>query len=530
MPRARRCKQREAGAHRSRENGMSKVSRREALKLAGGAGLFVGGLASAGGASAQAGKVAITFLLVNDFYGFSEKNGRGGFARLAGVVAAERARASHVVFCHAGDTFSPSLMSGFDQGAHIVEMTNMLAPDVFVPGNHEFDFGKEVYLRRVSESKFPYFAANLRAPDGAVLPGHRDRAIIEKGGVKLGFTGIALEKTPQVSSSGDLAFAPELETLGVQARALRAEGADIVIAVTHTAMETDFAIQRSRVVDVLLTGHDHDLRVVYDGRVAMVESGEDAQYVTAVDLVAEVSERDGRRSVSWRPNFRIIDTATVTPDAAMLAVVKRYEAELSKELDVTIGTTATAMDSRSAVVRGGEAAIGNLIADAIRASTGADVAITNGGGIRAGKQYAAGSALTRRDILSELPFGNATVMVEITGADLLAALENGLSDLENRGGRFPHVSGMKVVADSRAPKGARVVSVEVGGRPLDPLARYKVASNDFMLRGGDGYGALGRGRALVGVTDGKLMANEVMVFVRRAGTVSPVVEGRIVIR
>ncbi|CAM5223192.1 2',3'-cyclic-nucleotide 2'-phosphodiesterase/5'-or 3'-nucleotidase, 5'-nucleotidase family OS=Bosea thiooxidans OX=53254 GN=ARD30_23005 PE=3 SV=1 [Bosea thiooxidans] len=175
-------------------------------------------------------------------------------------------------------------------------------------------------------------------------------------------------------------------------------------------------------------------------------------------------------------------------------------------------------------------AIGNLIADAIRSATGAQLAITNAGGIRANKQYAAGQKLTRRDVLSELPFGNATVMVEITGKDVKDAVENGLRDAPQGAGRFPVISGFAFEADLKQPQGSRVVAVTVDGKPIDPAGKYTVASNNFMLEGGDGYTALGRGRTLIGLTDGKLMANEVMVYVRRLGTVDAKVEGRAVLR
>ncbi len=146
--------------------------------------------------------------------------------------------------------------------------------------------------------------------------------------------------------------------------------------------------------------------------------------------------------------------------------------------------------------------MGNLVADALRAATGAQIAITNAGGIRGNRQYPAGHRLTRRDVLSELPFGNATVMVEITGQDIREALENGVSQIEQRAGRMPQVSGLSMEVDARQPPGSRIVSLRVGDKPLDPAARYTVASNNFMLSGGDGYGALGRGRVLVGLTDG----------------------------
>ena len=80
-----------------------------------------------------------------------------------------------MLFAHGGDTLSPSLMSGIDHGAHIITLTNLITPDMFVPGNHEFDFGKEVFLRRMAEAHFPLFAANLRGPDGRPLPGFKDR-------------------------------------------------------------------------------------------------------------------------------------------------------------------------------------------------------------------------------------------------------------------------------------------------------------------------------------------------------------------
>src|SRR5437870_9191200 len=133
----------------------------------------------------------VTFILFNDFYlmgeqPFPDGKNRGGFARLAAVIKAERAKAAsegrHVIVAHGGDTLSPSLMSGLDKGAHIVTLTNLIPPDIFVPGNHEFDFGKAVFLQRMAEAKFPLYAANLRGPDGAPLPGFKDRAIVTVDG------------------------------------------------------------------------------------------------------------------------------------------------------------------------------------------------------------------------------------------------------------------------------------------------------------------------------------------------------------
>ena len=204
-----------------------------------------------------------------------------------------------------------------------------------------------------------------------------------------------------------------------------------------------------------------------------------------------------------------------------------YEARLSKELDIQVGTTTTVLDTRRATVRGGEAAFANLLTDAMRAATGADVALTNGGGIRADRVYEPGTVLSRRDVLSELPFGNKTILIEVSGTDLLAALEIGVGDVEKASGRFAHVSGMTYSYDPSKPVGSRIVGVTVGGKALDADAVYKLATNDFMGKGGDGYRMFARARRIIDANAGGLMASQVMDYITAAGSVGPKVEGRI---
>jgi 5'-nucleotidase/UDP-sugar diphosphatase len=485
--------------------------------------------------AARAQSTTITFLLVNDIYLMNEQvhpdgKARGGFARLAAVVKAERAKGGHVVFANAGDTLSPSLMSGLDQGAHIIALTNMVPPDVFVPGNHEFDFGKAVFFRRMAEARFPVYAANLRGPDGQPLPGIKDRAVLNFDGVRVGVTGLAYDATPSTASSEDLRFAPTVATGKEQAAALRREGADIVVAVAHADRTQDLALGANAGIDLVLSGHDHDLFISYDGRNAITESGYDAHYVTAVDVTIQVKAENGQRSVVWWPQFRVIDTATVTPDPQVAAAVAEFEAQLSREMDVALGTTAVELDSRNATVRAGEAAIGNLFADAMREANRADAAVTNGGGIRAGKVYAPGSAITRRDILAELPFSNKVITVEMSGRDLRRALENGFAQLPVIGGRFPQVSNMTMVVDPNRPPGRRITAITLGGAPLSDTRRYKVAINDFMARGGDDYTVFRDAKRITPDNDAPLLANAVMALVRRLGTVRNQVEGRIVLR
>lgn len=487
-----------------------------------------------GKVSAQATRSKVTFVLVNDIYQMSEQPApdgepRGGFARLAAVVKTERAKGK-VFFVHAGDTLSPSLMSGIDRGEHIMMLTNMIAPDVFVPGNHEFDFGKEIFFERMAQAKFPLYAANILNPDGKLIPGFRERSIIEIDGVRIGLTGATDEDAVILSSPGDLKFPPSVATVEKQAAALRKEGADVVVAVVHTDRAKDEEMYRMQAADIILSGHDHDLWLNYDGRTAAIESSYDAHFVTCMDVTFTVRTNEGRREVLWHPEFRIIDTRHVIPDPEVQAAVKSYESKLSSVLGTVIATTAVELDSRNATVRTQEAAIGNLIADAMRASTGADIAITNGGGIRGGKVYPPGSAITRRDIMSELVFRNNIAVLEISGKAIKAGLESGFSILPRPAGRFPQVSGLKIIVDPSRPVGQRIVSITADGAPLDDTKTYKLATNDFLANGGDGYAAFDNVRELVPGHDGPLIANEVIQYLERIKTVKTGVEGRIVIK
>jgi 2',3'-cyclic-nucleotide 2'-phosphodiesterase (5'-nucleotidase family) len=474
--------------------------------------------------------VTVTFVQTNDIDRAEEQDGRGGFARLAAVVASERARGGTVFFVHSGDTLSPSLLSGIDKGAHIVDILNQMGVDIFTPGNHEFDFGPENFRARIAGAQFPVVTSNIREKDGS-QPAHTiDRKIVDAGGVKIGFYGLTSEDTTAVSSPGDMAFMPSVATGSAEAAALRKDGAEIVIAVVHTPLAVDMTLVRTGAADLVLSGHDEHLLAYFNGKGALTESEAQANFSVVTTLTIDKTEKDGKTSVSWRPAFRIVDTATVTPDPAIAALVKTYQDRLDTELKVEIGTSMAPLDSRRATVRGGEAAIGDLIADAMRAAVGADVAITNGGSIRGDRQYGAGVKLTRGDILAELPFANRTLKLEVTGAQIRAAIENGLSQVEQGAGRFPQVSGLFVAAELAKPAGSRVTSVTVGGQALDDAKTYTVATNDFVANGGDGYTMFKDAKQLVNLIDAQLLANQVIDYIAVRGAIAQKVEGRIVLK
>jgi 5'-nucleotidase / UDP-sugar diphosphatase len=479
-------------------------------------------------APAGAETVKLTLLGVGDVYNFEEEDGRGGFARLNAVAKAERAANPNTLYLFNGDMLSPSLASGFDKGQNTIDFTNLVPFDLAVPGNHEFDFGPENFAEKMKASKYPWAAINITNDDGSPVEGLGGVMVKEVGGLKVALIPVAQDTSPEVSSTESLKFLPTVETGIAAAEKAREDGADIVVGVVQTYMDNDRALMASHAFDVILSGDDHSYATAYDGVTAYVETSIDGQFLTPIDLAVEVEvAEDGKRNISWVPAFRFIDTATVTPDPESVAMADALRATMDQNLNVEIGTLEAPLDSRRNVVRGEEATMGNLIADAMRAATGADIAIMNGGGIRGDTTYEAGRKLTRRDILTELPFGNTTVVTELPGSQVLLALENGVSQVEKGAGRFPQVSGLSFAFDVSAEAGKRVSEVMVDGAPLEADKLYKVAVNDFILGGGDGYAALGGGRIVTDGPTGQLVANDVMTYVEKLGTVNVAVDGRI---
>ena len=472
--------------------------------------------------------VTLTIVHVNDLDRLDGSGDRGGVARLATVVNEVRANAPHVLVTNGGDTISPSLLSSFDKGAHMIDLFNQVGFDAMVLGNHEFDFTPAVTAARIAEAEFPILSNNAVEPDGSLIDGVTENLLVDVGRYKVGVFGLTTASTPTISSSGTVTFRPTAEVAAEQAAKLRDAGADLVVALAHTGSEEDRALMRQGVVDLLLSGHDHDVRVEVGKGATFVESGAQAEFVTIIEVAMDTAEgRKGPRFV-WEPSIRVVNTVSVAPDPALQAAVDAYLGGLEQQLDIEIGTTSVELDSRRSVVRSRESGIANLFADAMRTATGADVALTNGGGIRADRTYPPGSVLMRRDIQSELPFGNKTILLEVTGADLLAALENGVGGVEMGAGSFPHVSGMAFRFDASKPRGSRIADVTVGGEPLDLSRTYRLATNDFLGRGGDGYDMFAGAPRLIDAASGKLMATQVIDAIAAAGEIAPKAEGRIV--
>ena len=249
--------------------------------------------------------VTIRFVQTNDIDRMSPEKGRGGFAKLATVIKEEKAK-GNAFFVHAGDTISPSLLSGFDKGAHVIDILNRMGVDAMAPGNHEFDLGDAAFRARMAEAKFDVLATNI--VDGNGLPANtKPDKMVEVQGIKVAFFGLTTEETPIASSPGTIKFSSTIDTARAKAKELREKGADIVVAVAHTPLEVDMIVARSAGVDLIIGGHDEHLLAFYDGKVALTESESQANYVVITELAvtkAHEGRQDLRHLVAEFPHHR----------------------------------------------------------------------------------------------------------------------------------------------------------------------------------------------------------------------------------
>ncbi len=472
--------------------------------------------------------VRITLLQLNDVYQISpvDKGKNAGLARVATLRKKIMAESPNTLFLLAGDTISPSVASTIFKGAHIIETWNALGLDYACLGNHEFDFGDDVLIERMKQSKFTWLGANVM--DRRTNKTFHDTppfVIREFGGIKVGLFGLLTTDTNTSSKpSANIRFVDPILTTRSLVKKMRAQGAQIIVAITHLTMSKDKELAATGLVDVIIGGHEHELLQSIAGRTPIFKWGADARVLGRIEL--NVNAATGKlTSLDWAG----IPVTDATPDdKEVAAVIAGYESKVSAELDKPIGRTSVELDGRSIANRTGETNLSNFIADAFRQATGADIGFSNGGGMRANRVFPVGE-LTKRDVLSMLPFENPVTKIEVTGAVLKAALENGVSQVveESESGRFPQVSGVQFEFDGRKSVGSRVVKVLVNGQPLDDKKTYTLASTGYIAEGGDGYVMFKGGKRLIAHESASLDALIVTNAIQAAGEIAPKEEGRI---
>ena len=501
-----------------------------------------------------------------------------GYAGLEQIRDGLVAQGNVVILVDDGDNIQGEPIGTMTKGEALVELMNEAGYEIAIPGNHEFDYGMEQFLSLAEKAKFQYISCNFNK-DGELV--FEPYVIKELGGAKVAFVGVTTPKTLTSSTpkyfqneKGEFVYGFFQDETGegvysaVQKAVddARAEGAEYVIVMGHMGNEEECrpwtyadVIENTTGIDAFLDGHSHDTEQV----TMKNKDGEDVIRSACGTKLACVGycriAGDGKITAGvykWNNDTSAPELLGITND--MSKAVDKASNALNEKLKEVVATTQVkltindpeAVDENGKpirMVRRAETNLGDLCADAYRAQSGADIAFVNGGGVRVNIE--AGD-ITLNDILKVHPFGNAMCVIEVTGQQILDALEWGARAVPGENGGFLQVSGLTyeihTYIDTPCKQDEntlfagiegerRVQNVLVNGKPIDPKATYTLASHDYMLLNqGDGYSMFGGCKLL---QDRVKLDNQVLIDYivdTLGGTVgeqydNPYGEGRIVI-
>ena len=436
-------------------------------------------------------------------------------ARLAGRISELDGPDAAVVAT--GDTAAPGVLSLVAKGRQVLDFYAATDTDLDTFGNHEFDYGPDTLRDLVADASVTYVSANVR--DEADEPFGRDEGVTPwttrvVDGETVGFVGLTDPTTDSLNPmAAPLGFDDPIAAAGDAVAAMeRAEPTvDRLVVLSHLGVGDD-DLARALDVDVILGGHVHSRRNEYVDGTLVVRPGVNGEAVAEIDL-------DGAGD---RPTATLHEPDGATPHAELRAALIRRMSEA--DLDEVVGHVTEPVERTGAVVHGGECRVGNFVADAFRWVHEADVGLSNAGGLRQGDPWA--GDVTKADLISLIPFEEPVVLASVSGEELLGVFREMAApdiDFGEDDWWHGHVSNARVVWDAA---GETVVAATVGGEPVEPDARYAVATSEYLLHSDHEFPTLEE-RHRVGEAD---IQYEVLAEYARERGIDPAIEGRIEIR
>ncbi len=476
-------------------------------------------------AEGDAAEKVITIVHTNDIHARIEDG--MGLSRIAAIIKDLEASTPNLLVMDAGDTFHGTTFATLVEGESIVQVMNAVGYDLMVPGNHDFNYGQDRLLELEDMADFDMVCANISDSDDNDYM--NPYVIKQVDDVKVGIFGLATPETTYKTHPQNvegLRFEDPVEKAEEMVEELMDE-TDVIIALAHlgddeTSRYTSIMVaEQVEGIDLIIDGHSHSqykngLQV---GETLIVSTGEYAENLGVVDIMVSGDQTTF--------NARLITKdeaiAAYEEDSEAADLIEAIKIEQQSILAEVIGSTSINLDGERADVRTKETNLGNLITDAMVEITGADAALTNGGGIRA--SIGTGD-ITKEEIITVLPFGNFIVTKKLSGSDIKAALEHGSSGYPEAAGSFPHVSGISYAIDLNKSSGDRIVEIKINGEPLQMDEEYIIATNDFLAAGGDNYTMFADKET---VNEYMSLDEAVMDYIELKGTVAPGVENRITV-
>ena len=490
----------------------------------------------------EEGPFTLSLLHTNDTHAYVEQ-----FPRLITAVNELRAQKENSLLLNAGDVFSGTLYFRQYLGLADLYFMNQLGFDAMTLGNHEFDKDSATLANFIKQAKFPIVSSNVnmtKDPDlrplfndsigGTNEQGEIFPAIIKQvDGEEVGIFGLTTEDTAFLANPGDnVVFEDAVAKAKETIEMLEAQGVDKIIALSHLGYQPDVELAgKVDGIDVIVGGHSHTtltepVVIEKEEPTLIVQANEYLKYLGVLDVTFD------ENGVIADYAGELKDLSKYAEDAAAKAKVEEYKVPLTELQKQVVGSTSVALNGVREDVRSKETNLGNLITDGMVAKANefipTYIAMQNGGGIRASIDT---GEITLGEVLTVLPFGNNLVTLDLTGEEILAALEHSVS--ARGAGGFMQVAGLKFKYDAAKPVGERVWYVEAmtanGYEELQLDQTYRVATNAFTADGGDGYTMFKTAKDEGRIDELYIVDFEVFTsYLEKYNPVSPVVEGRIV--
>lgn len=472
----------------------------------------------------------ITIFHTNDLHGrIQESSSEIGYAKIAGLVNNFRQNNPNTLLLDAGDTLHGLSIATLEKGESVIKAMNALKYDAMTPGNHDFNYGYERLLELREKSNFPFISANIKTEKGENL---LDEYIIKEiDGIKVGIFGLSTPETTYKTNPKNvegLVFEDPSEIAAKMVEKLKEEKADVIIALGHLGIDEESVdtsikvVEEVKGIDIFIDGHSHSTfeEGLLVGDTLIASTGDYGKNIGVVEIsILEGKIVDKSASLVSKKDFE-----EVAPEEEVKNLIESIAEGQNEILSEVIGEAKVRLDGERELSRVKETNLGNLVGDIFLHWTDADIALVNGGGIRASIE--AGN-ITTGDVVTVFPFGNTLVVKKLDGAAIKAALEHGTKSYPELAGGFPHVAGMKYAIDLSKPVGDRVVDITVNGAPLDLNKKYTMATNDFIAAGGDGYTMIAAGEL---VKEMMTMDEAVVNYIKEKQVIETKLEGRILVK
>jgi 2',3'-cyclic-nucleotide 2'-phosphodiesterase (5'-nucleotidase family) len=430
-----------------------------------------------------------------------------------------------------GDFVAPSLMSTFTKGQHMAEILSELNIDYGCLGNHEFDFGIKRLHQLINEKSLfknskilstKWIMSNLFDPISQnPICKSLEFVVLVKNEIKIGIFSLVDDWTEQAGlTTKESTYLNYVDVGNRLCKKLREDGCELIVVLTHSLLAVDREMSMNLPeVDFFLGAHDHIIGGYYDTELKFSKAGFDFEDIMLIEFIIS---KDSKVSVK-REMINV--TNDLEKNQNIIDIIKKYQQEMDRQMDVVIGSSKVEMDCRKITLRGREASFGNLLADFLRNEMKTDTAILTGGLISSDKIWECGE-LNMGFVISVFPWEGTCVSIEISGKDIVDALENGVSWLPREDGRFMQVSGITLEYDVQKKKIKRVSNVKINGKEVELEKMYSVAMTEFLSLGGEGFTMFKNAKKIVTVENGIPQIDLLKKLMEECSPLNPQLDGR----